>query len=324
MMDRHFQILKMYADPLKLYLFTQIVSFAYRHPGKATHRLIRAVGRRWYGIEGSSMWIFSLCQWFMDCIFQAQHAFFKARPYAALELGAAGIGFDGLRIRCSTENANSSTVYLLGFESNLTQFDIYRLFAQPGTAVIDVGANLGIHSLVLSTFVGGGGKVFAFEPVPSIRAMMEENLRINHITNVEVNECALGNSTGEVSFEENAGDFNIGKGRVNREGRLSVTINTIDHAFRDIKLPVSIIKIDTEGYELEVLQGAVGLLKNHRPAIVAEFNAQSYTLSKLKQYIPKGYSCFEFPKCSSRGFRLVQEDLPHSCELLIVPDEKLS
>ena len=114
------------------------------------------------------------------------------------------------------------------------------------------------------------------------------------------------------------------KGVSNREGRLSVTINTIDHALRDIKLPVSIIKIDTEGYESEVLQGAVGLLKNHRPAIVAEFNAQSYTLSKLKQYIPKDYSCFEFPKCSRRGFRLVQEDLPRSCELLIVPDEKLS
>ena len=150
----------------------------------------------------------------MDCIFQAQADVFKAKVSAALDLGAAGIGVDGLRIRCSAENANSSTVYLLGFDSNVTQFEVYRLFALPGTATIDVGANLGIHSLVLSTFVGGGGKVFAFEPVPSIRAMMEENLRINHITNVEVNEYALGNSTGEVSFEENAGDFNIGKGRV--------------------------------------------------------------------------------------------------------------
>jgi FkbM family methyltransferase len=324
MTSRLFHIVKLFANPLKLLLFARLVASAYRYPGKSAHRLIKSVGRKWCGIEPCGESVSAWCCWFMDCIFQAQADVFKAKVSPALDLGAAGIGVDGLRIRCSAENANSSTVYLLGFDSNVTQFEVYRLFALPGTAAIDVGANLGIHSLVLSTFVGGGGKVFAFEPVPSIRAMMEENLRINHITNVEVNEYALGNSTGEVSFEENAGDFNIGKGRVNREGRLSVTINTIDHALRDIKLPVSIIKIDTEGYELEVLQGAVGLLKNHRPAIVAEFNAQSYTLSKLKQYIPKGYSCFEFPKCSRRGFRLVQEDLPHSCELLIVPDEKLS
>jgi FkbM family methyltransferase len=323
MLDRLFQIVKMFATPLKLYLSTQMVNLAYRYPGKSAHRLISAVGRRWFGIEGSSRRIFALCQWFMDCIFQAQHNFFKARPSGALDLGAAGIGFDGLRIRCSTENANSSVVYLLGFESDLTQFDIYRLFAKPGTAVIDVGANIGIHSLVLSICVGGGGKVYAFEPVPSIRTKMEENLKINTITNVQLYEYALGNSLGKVSFRANTTDFNIGKGCVDPEGDILVPITTIDHEFGDIELPVSMIKIDTEGHELEVLKGAAGLLKKHRPTIEMEFNFRSYSLLELKHHIPLRYSYFELAKRPNQRFRLVQGDLLYCCELLMVPDEKL-
>ena len=323
MMGRHFQILKMYANPLKLYLFTQIVSFAYRHPGKAAHRLIKAVGRRWSGIERSNRRVLVFCQWFMDCIFQAQHDLFKAKFSGALDLGASGIGFDKLRIRCSTENANSSRVYLLGFESNLTQFDIYRMCAKPGTAVIDVGSNIGIHSLVLSICVGVRGKVYAFEPVPSIRTKMEENLRINNITNVQLYEYALGNSLGKVSFRENTTDFNIGKGCVDPEGDILVPITTIDHEFADIELPVSMIKIDTEGHELEVLKGAVGLLKKHRPAIEMEFNFRSYSLLELKRHIPPRYSYFELPKRPNQRFRLVQADSLYCCELLMVPDEKL-
>jgi hypothetical protein len=236
MMTRLFQIVKMAGNPFKRYLFLKIVSLAYRHPGRSAHRLIKAVGRRWCGIERSNRRVLGLCRWFMDCIFQAQLDFFKARPLGALDLDAAGIGIAGLRILCSTENANSSTVYLFGLESNLTQFGVYKLFTQPGSAAIDVGANLGIHSLVLSTCVGTGGKVYAFEPVPSIRAKMEENLKINTVTNVRLYDCAAGNSVGKVAFRANRADFNIGKGCVHPDGGLSVRMTRIDHELGNIEL----------------------------------------------------------------------------------------
>jgi len=259
----------------------------------------------------------------MDCIFQAQLDAFMAKPARIMDLGEAEIGFGELRIRCSTENANSSTVYLLGLDSCLNHFEIYRLFALPGTAAIDVGANLGIHSLVLSACVGGGGKVHAFEPVAAIRAKMEENLKINTITHVQLYEPALGNSIGKVSFRSNTADFNIGKGCVDQEGGLSVPITTIDHEFKETELPVSVIKIDTEGHELEVLKGAAGLLKKYRPTIVMEFNPKSYSLLEIEHQIPLSYSYFELPKRTNQRFRLINDELPYCCELLMVPDEKL-
>ena len=255
MPNRLCQFLKISAKPLKLFFFKQLVSAAYRHPGLSAHRLIHAVGRRWCGAEPSGKRLRSLCHWCMDCIFQAQLDAFMAKPARIMDLGEAEIGFGGLRIRCSTENSNSSTVYLLGLDSCLNHFEIYRLFALPGTAAIDVGANLGIHSLVLSACVGGGGKVHAFEPVAAIRAKMEENLKINTITHVQLYEHALGNSIGKVSFRSNIADFNIGKGCVDSRGDLCVPMTTIDNEFNEIELPVSMIKIDTEGHELQVSRG---------------------------------------------------------------------
>ena len=153
---------------------------------------------------------------------------------------------------------------------------------------------------------------------------MEENLKINTITNVQLYEYALGNSLGKVSFRANTADFNIGKGCVDPEGGLSVSITTIDHEFGDIELPVSMIKIDTEGHEIEVLKGAAGLLKKHRPAIEMEFNFRSCSLLELKHHIPPRYAYFELPKRPNQRLRLVQGELPYCCELLIVPDEKLA
>jgi FkbM family methyltransferase len=240
-----------------------------------------------------------------------------------LDLGEAEIGFEGLRIRCSTENANSSAVYLLGLDSCLAHFDIYRLFALPGTAAIDVGANLGIHSLVLSACVGAGGRVHAFEPVAALRAKMEENLKINTITNVQLYEYALGNSIGTVSFRSNATDFNIGRGCVDPKGNLCVSMTTIDNEFRDIELPVSMLKIDTEGHELQVIEGAACVIEKHRPAILMEYNFEFYSLSELKRHIPMGYSYFELPQRSKQALKPFDGELPNGSELFIAPDGKL-
>jgi FkbM family methyltransferase len=322
-MDRLLKIVKKIAGPLKLGMFRLLVSQAYRQPGKRAHELIRAVGRRWRRAQRNGRRPLWLYEWFMDCTLRAQQDFFRRHPSDPLDLNTAPIGFGGLHIRCTTANANSSNVYLFGSESDQTHFHAYRRFARPGTCAIDVGANLGIHALVLAGCVGDGGKVYAFEPVPSICAKMKENLKLNGVTNVDLHEGALGSSRGEVVFDANAADFNIGKGRVNPHGDITVPITTIDCQLGELTLPVSMVKIDTEGHELEVLKGAAGLLEKHRPTILMEFNPDSYTLLDIRHHTPDRYTGFELPKRAKQAFRPIRSEPHGECELLMVPDEKL-
>ena len=178
-------------------------------------------------------------------------------------------------------------------------FHVYRRFARPGTCAIDVGANLGMHSLVLAACVGDGGKVHAFEPVPSICDRMEENLKLNGVTNVELHKEAMGSFSGDVVFDANPTDFNVGKGRVTPQGDITVPIGTIDDRLGSLTQPVSVVKIDTEGHELEVLKGAVDLLSKHRPAVLIEFNPGEYTLMETwptsRQHACFGWRYTRFP-----------------------------
>src|SRR5262245_50605848 len=72
-------------------------------------------------------------------------------------LGTAGIGFEDLKIHARVTDADSSRVYLAGFDESLTLFSMYRQAIIPGTTAVDVGANIGVHSLVLSRCVGPNG-----------------------------------------------------------------------------------------------------------------------------------------------------------------------
>lgn len=260
----------------------------------------------------------------MDCIFQAQASYSQSQNGWPTELGLSHIGFGDMKIHCFSSDINSSIVYLLGFCDNLIQFETYMKFALPGTVAIDVGANLGIHSLVLAKCVGEKGNVIAFEPVPSLRRRLIENLNLNGVWNVHAKEFAVGDGAGAVrfSFEEN--DFNIGKAHVSKAGDRIVNMTTLDAELIHIDRHLSLIKIDVEGYELSVLTGAVKTIKRHRPAIVMEFNPGSYSLDELKQTLPIDYSYYRMPVSYYNEFQSIQGTIDKNCDLLLVPKEKLS
>ena len=244
----------------------------------------------------------------MDFIVQAQCDIFASKTLKSFELGAAEIGVGDLRIHCSTGDINSSIVYLLGFSDNLTFFRIYRIFALPDSVAVDVGANLGIHTLALSDCVLRG-TVFSFEPRRSVYAKLIDNLNENGIMNVVASEKALGDSIGESHLHVDEDDFNIGKARMGDQGNQVVDVTTLDDALKDSPSTVSLIKIDTEGYELQVLRGAACVLADHRPVFASV------------SFIPFGlflsYNHYE-------KLEMIQTSTSRPCDLLIVPEEKLT
>jgi FkbM family methyltransferase len=81
-----------------------------------------------------------------------------------------------------------------------------------GMRVVDVGANIGLYTLLFADLVGDGGRVFAFEPEPQLCELLRHNCMINSVQNVRIFECALGSVSGRSTLWRSA--FNSGDNRL--------------------------------------------------------------------------------------------------------------
>ena len=101
------------------------------------------------------------------------------------------IDVDGLKMLLHREkSATSAALSVLGIVEPLTM-DTIKINVKRGDIALDLGANIGYHTLILSKLVGKTGKVFAFEPAPENAALIRENIKINNIKNVVVIEMAV-------------------------------------------------------------------------------------------------------------------------------------
>jgi FkbM family methyltransferase len=138
---------------------------------------------------------------------------------------------------------------------------------QPGMVVADVGANIGLFTYLLARRVGERGLVYAFEPNPALFASLETNCRTNGLANVRLHNIALGAQDDTLTLRR--ARFNSGDSRLSRatspEARdgVSVPVRPID-ALLDGR-PLDFLKIDVQGWELEVFRGMRGQLAGSRP-----------------------------------------------------------
>jgi FkbM family methyltransferase len=200
------------------------------------------------------------------------------------DLGTASIGFEDLKIHARTTDANSSRDYLAGFDESVTLFEAYRGAIPPGTTAVDVGANIGIHSLVLSCCVGERGRVYSYEPSRRLCERFRENMTLNHVRNVTLREVGVGPSDCTLRFQPCEGEFNIGIGKFDSSGPIEAEIVKLDSDLHETG-KISLIKIDVEGMELDVIRGAKAILAQHRPTLVVEYNP-NWTLEELRSQMP--------------------------------------
>jgi FkbM family methyltransferase len=141
-----------------------------------------------------------------------------------------------------------------------------------GDVFIDVGANIGYFSLLASKSVGLAGQVLAFEPDPQTRQMLSTNVEINHKHNIIVNEQALSDCLGEVSFYQ-APREHSGLSSMRRlesaAGATIVQAGPLEAFFPHIT-GVRLVKIDVEGAESLVLHGMQALLRRDHPDLIVE------------------------------------------------------
>jgi len=150
-----------------------------------------------------------------------------------------------------------------------------------GGVVLDIGANIGYFTLIFARLVGDNGKVYAFEPDPANFALLKKNVEINGYKNVVLVQKAVSNYDGLLKLylsEKNPQDHRIYDWN---DGRKFVEAQAVrlDEYFKNYAGKIDFIKIDTQGVEGAVIEGAVATLqKNRGVKMVMEFWPRGETM----------------------------------------------
>ena len=173
----------------------------------------------------------------------------------------------------------------------------------PGNIVVDVGANIGWYTLSYAKLVGSTGKVFAFEPISENFELLRKNVSVNNYNNVFCEQKAVSNENKKVTMEisDRIGDHRIIENKKSSNATLQVNCLTLDEFFKQ-EQKNDFLKIDTEGFDLHVLQGAENIIKKNKNIVICiEFNP---TLLHQNNIQPKSLLNF----ITSLGFTIFDID----------------
>lgn len=162
------------------------------------------------------------------------------------------------------------------------EMDFLAQFISPGDICLDVGANIGCHTLHFAKLCGAEGGVISFEPQHAVFQLLCANSALNNFFNVKAVNCAVGKGSGTVMVPaiDYAKPGNFGAVTLNSQPvAYPVAIVALDDSANGI--PTKLIKIDVEGFECDVIKGAKHLIKTSRPFIYAENNRPEKTLELL-------------------------------------------
>lgn len=183
-----------------------------------------------------------------------------------------------------------------GAEEEQVQNAVSR-YLRPGMVFYDLGANIGLFSLMAASLVGHTGRVFSFEPDPDVARRLRENLDRNHFTNASVHQNAVWSESGTLSFAR--ADLSVsadrGLGHVSTAPsataeHISVVAVSLDDFCVAHPAP-HLIKCDVEGAECQVFRGATQLLSVNRPMVICEMHSPKNQENLIGLFRDFGYSC---------------------------------
>jgi FkbM family methyltransferase len=153
--------------------------------------------------------------------------------------------------------------------------ELFTYLVRPGNRCVDVGANVGVHTVRLARLVGQAGEVIAFEPDPDLVQRTHRNIALNRLGNVRIVSAAASDQAGEMQlYRPSPWDTNRARASLMHHPYLTGVTTTVPVVTIDdicVGEPVTLIKIDVEGHEAAVVRGAADTIDRHRPAIVFEY-----------------------------------------------------
>lgn len=213
-----------------------------------------------------------------------------------------------------------------------TVMNLYTSFLQPGDVAVDIGAHNGEHAVKMAMLVGKTGKVYAFEPIPEIFALLKKNVRGSGAQAcVEAHNAACSNFSGESQFVHVltscglSGLKDMPHQRDLQKSRIKVRVEQLDDIVKD---RVSFIKIDAEGGDFYALQGARRILASDRPLIAFESGMMQKNPSSAYGYTREEFTAFfeglnyELFNISGLSYDSALWDDSVLWEMVVIPSEK--
>jgi FkbM family methyltransferase len=240
----------------------------------------------------------------------------------------------GVRLALDRADASVSIQIAEGAYEPHVEATLDRLL-EPGDVFVDVGANVGYHTVRASRSVGPDGRVVAVEANPENARLIAHTIELNAITNIELVPVALSSRRGHVVFGTHVGSnggFLDAATSASGRGTLVPTF-----ALDDLGLErVSVVKIDVEGAEALVVDGATEVVRRDRPSFVMEFSqemtgrvSQREPRGHLDRFVDWGYSIAIIDRATSVPREMSVDDLLAEWgdvlrieDLLLVPLER--
>ena len=223
----------------------------------------------------------------------------------------------------------SKSLELYG-EWSFGEIECLSKFLKPTDNIVEVGSNIGSHTVFIARDLVPNGNVYAFEPRRQLFQLLCGNLALNGIENVFSYQCALGKtaetfSEGKLELGNalNAGGYALGSIPGNTE---TFDIRPIDD-FLDTLQPITVLKADVEGHELDLLVGGEKLIKRDRPIMYLE-NDKSEKSKDLIELIWKlNYNIWwhKVPLFNPKNKALTQQNIFQnivSLNIICIPSER--
>lgn len=208
-------------------------------------------------------------------------------------------GFD-LVVRATT----GPQYYRNGFYEQGTMHVIEHCL-RPGDVFVDAGASVGQMAFHAARIVGARGSVLAFEPAPERHDDLVDGIALNHLVNVRPFRCGLGADNTELRLYLRGSPSMVDQER--KQDTVTVPVRRLDDVLADQAIgPVRFVKIDVEGLEPEVLEGARGLLTSREPPILCYEHGIHRHSRSVREILPRDYRLFQLAGTAHRVSPLVE------------------
>jgi FkbM family methyltransferase len=190
---------------------------------------------------------------------------------------------------------------------------VCRRLVRPGDRVLDIGANLGLVTMVLAKLVGPTGHVEAFEPIPKMCDLLQQAIVHNGLRNVRLHRMALGAEAAELPLfvpPGHAGSASfLPERRSPDQEEIVVPVRTLSEIMSGARDRVRLVKLDVEGYEPQVLDGGAEYFDRTPPeAVIFElYSEHPAEHPTMRFHRDRGYQVFTIPRALVR-MRLRQFD----------------
>lgn len=208
--------------------------------------------------------------------------------------------------------------YYGGISHEIGNEALFSFVLKPGSVYVDVGANIGYYTKKMAEVVGPTGTIHAFEPLPSAWNLLKAN--VAHIPQCQLHNKAVAETPGELPFYAHPNGDTSSLVPSSGSTKIVVPVTTLDQELSALT-QLDLLKIDVEGAEYRVLQGAKQSIQTHRPIVCFELLPNADRQPFDDYFAPLDYE-LHYLQNTDNTPQLLGDDV--SSDIVAVPKEKMS